>query len=153
MFTWRRHRMAHTVYQKSLPIRLLEYSNGRLFFDFCKRALTPMKANLKSQFKGWSYNMQVLIMSAGWSLTLDGYRMFEHPIKALIHKYDSAFSTFLPFLIQDPSAISAASAIITCSSLRVAIIFERASPFRTGAGPAIVNECNQIIQTAHRIRS
>ena len=83
----------------------------------------------------------------------NGNRMFDHLISALIHKYDSSFSALLPFLVQDPSAISSSSAIISCSSLGGIVIFGRASPFGTRACTAIVNECNQIIQATHRIHS
>ena len=79
--------------------------------------------------------------------------MFDYLINALIHKYDSSFFALLPFLVEDPSAISATSAIISRSSFGSTIIFGKASPFRTRACAAVVNECNQVIQTAHGIRS
>jgi hypothetical protein len=75
--------------------------------------------------------------------------MFDCLINALIHKYGSSFFALLPFLVQDPSAISATSAIIPRSSLGYTIISGKVPPFRTRACTAVVNECNQVIQTAH----
>ena len=75
-------------------------------------------------------------------MMFNGKRMFDYLINALIHKYGSSFFALLPFLVEDSSAIGATSAIITCSSLGYTIIFGVASPFRTGACAAVVNECN-----------
>jgi len=63
-------------------------------------------------------------------------------LKALIDKYDSSFFALIPFLVQSPSAISTTSAIVSRSSFGYTFIFGKASPFRTGACAAVVNECN-----------
>jgi hypothetical protein len=86
-------------------------------------------------------------------MMFNGKWMFDYRINALIHKYGSSLFALLPFFVQGPSAISTTSAIIPRSSLGYTIISGKASPFRTRACTAVVNECNQVIQTAHAIRS
>jgi hypothetical protein len=82
-------------------------------------------------------------------MMFNGKRMFDYRTNALIYKYGSSFFALLSFLVQGPSAISTTSAIIPRSSLGDIIISGKASPFRTRACTAVVNECNQVIQTAH----
>ena len=110
-----------------------------------------MQVNVKSQIESWSYKLKMVIKPVGYRLSINGNRMFNDLINGLIHKYVSSLFALLSFLVEDPSAISAASAIVSCSSLVDTIILDRASPFRTRACAAVVNECNQIIQAAHRL--
>jgi hypothetical protein len=53
------------------------------------------------------------------------------------------------FFIEDSSPISATSAIVSNSSFRLTSDFVRTSPFSAGACAAVVDKCDQIIQTAH----
>ena len=70
------------------------------------------------------------------------FRVFGFLIKASIDKYGTALFAFLPFYIQESSAISAASAIISRSSFGHIFDFEKVPPFRARAGAAVINECD-----------
>jgi len=82
-------------------------------------------------------------------MIFNGYQRLALPQKALFDKYGAAFFAFASFFIEHSSPIGAASAIVSNSSFALISAFVRASPFGAGACAAVVDECNQIIQTAH----
>jgi hypothetical protein len=70
-------------------------------------------------------------------------------IKTSFDKYGSALFASCSFLIQRPSPIRTASAIISNSPLGFIVNLIGAAPFSPGARAAVVYKCDQIVQTAH----
>lgn len=69
--------------------------------------------------------------------------------KVLFDKYGTPFFAFCSFFIEGSSPVSAASAIVSNSSFGLILDFVRAAPLGAGACAAVVDEGDQIIQTAH----
>jgi hypothetical protein len=90
-----------------------------------------------------------LRLQRGKSITFDDGRWIAAPDKALFDKYGTPFFAFCSFFIEGSSSVSAASAIVSNSSFRLILDFVRASPLGAGACTAVVDEGDQIIQTAH----
>ena len=76
--------------------------------------------------------------------------MLGYPVRVSLDKYGSSLFALFPFFIQGPSAIGTASAIISCSSFGNRFSFGPAPSFRTRTCAAVINECNQVVQAAHR---
>jgi len=80
---------------------------------------------------------------------VNGYHRLALPQKALFDKYGATLFAFRSFFIQGSSPISAASTIVSNSSVGLILDFVSVSPLSAGACTAVVDECDQIIQTAH----
>ncbi len=70
--------------------------------------------------------------------------------QSLIVKCRPTLFAHRPFFVENSSTIGTASAIIARSSVGPVPRFGGAPPLRTGAGAAIIDKSNQVIQTAHR---
>jgi len=95
----------------------------------------------------WAVNS--LWFYRGKSIIFNDWRGIAAPDKALFDKYGTPFFAFCPFFIEGSSPVSAASAIVANSSFRLILVFVRASPLGAGTCAAVVDEGDQIIQTAH----
>ena len=82
-------------------------------------------------------------------MIFNGSQRLALPQEALFDKYGAAFFAFASFFIEHSSPIGAASAIVSNSSFGLIAAFVRVSPFSAGACASVVDECDQIIQTAH----
>jgi hypothetical protein len=91
----------------------------------------------------------VLRIYRGNTVIFKAYQRLALPQKALFGKYGAALFALPSFFVERSSPVSAASAIVSNSPFGLISTFVSTSPFSAGACAAVVDECNQIIQTAH----
>lgn len=72
---------------------------------------------------------------------------------ASVNENRSSFLAPLPFFVELPSTIGTASAVVLRPSFGPMFDRARASPLGAGAGAAVVDKSNQVIQTTHRALS